>query len=101
MGELLPKIKESLPHLSTWSDFHRFKFELARQFNVTDAVITYRLESLKYEIGQYLNGVPVHRIEILSRSQQRARGIDVKSYNDVENALWQDEYGGYDVDIFA
>lgn len=101
MQEFLPKIKEAFPHLKTWNDFHQFKFELAEHFNVTDAVITYRLESLKYELWQYLNGTPISKIKILSHTQQQARGIIVKSYNDVEDTLWQEEFGGYNIDIFA
>lgn len=101
MQEFLPKIKEALPHLKTWSDFNQFKSELAEYFNVTDAVITYRFESLKYELRQYLDGTPISMIRILSRAQQQAKGISVESYNDLEKALWQEEFGKCDIDIFA
>lgn len=101
MYDFLPKIKKTLPHLKGWSDFNQFKFELAEQFNVTDAVITYRFESLKYEIHQYVNGTSINSLEILSRSQQEARGIYVKSYNDIQDDLWRKEFGKYNIDIMV
>lgn len=47
-----------------------------------------RIENLKYETFQYLNGTPLSDIEILSNSQQRKRNITVKSLNDIENDLF-------------
>lgn len=99
LAELLPTIKLNFPRLKTWQDFNAFKFGLARHFSVTDGVMTFRFEDLKYEIDQYLNDVPMERLEILSRRKQVVRGIQVKSLNDIENELWQKEFGNYHIDI--
>ena len=99
--EFLPIIKENLPGLKTWQDFESFDFELARYFSTTNGVIKIRYEDLKYEIYQYLNEVPLDRIEILSRKMQRSRGIRVESLNDIEDRLWQKEFGNYHIDIVA
>ncbi len=58
---------------------------MAQIFHVPDAVIKYRLENLKYEIFQYLNGVKLDDIEILSLHQQKQRGIKVDSLNTVSD----------------
>lgn len=56
----------------------------ANMFNVTTRVIELRLESLKYEIYQYLNGTSLNDIKLLSLSQQKRLKINVKSLNDIE-----------------
>ena len=43
----------------------------------------YRLENLKYEIFQFLNGTPLDSIEVLSSRKQRDRKIKIKSLNDL------------------
>ncbi len=45
----------------------------------------YRIETLKYEIDQYLNGVALDEIEILSKRKQDDRGIIVQSLVEMEN----------------
>jgi Zn-dependent peptidase ImmA (M78 family) len=99
--EFLPIIKENLPSLKTWQDFENFDFGLARYFSTTKGVIKIRYEDLKYEIYQYLNGTPLENIEILSHKMQCSRGIQVESLNDVEDKLWQKEFGIYHIDIVA
>jgi hypothetical protein len=64
-------------------------------------VITIRFESLKYEIYQYLNGVPLDRLDILSRKQLWKRGIQIRSFNDIEKSLLQEEAKRSNIDIFA
>ena len=58
---------------------------------MTETVIKYRFESLKYEINQYLNGTPLNEIEILSLNKQRVKGINIKSLNDIEDDLFWKE----------
>ena len=59
----------------------------AELFGVTEGMVYYRLESLKYEIYQYINGVDIDALELLSKKQQLARGIKVSSLNDTEKIL--------------
>lgn len=80
---LLPKIKKCYYALKTYMDVFSFKSELVQEYHVTDAVISYRLESLKFEIEQYVNGIDIHDLRILSYSSQINQGINVKSLNDV------------------
>lgn len=88
---ILPEIKKAYPFLKTSSDYRSFKSDMAEKYGVTDAVINYRFESLKYEIQQYLEGTPLHEIKILSNKQQMQRGIKVKSLNDIELELLYSE----------
>lgn len=55
-------------------------------FHVPEAVINYRIENLKYETEQYLSGVPLDKLEILSAKKQCERNIQVQSLNDISNA---------------
>lgn len=59
----------------------------AIKFSVTKKVIEYRLESLKYEIHQFINGVPLSNIQMLSLAQQKRRKINIRSLNDIETML--------------
>lgn len=81
---LLPRVRGRFSSLHVWQDFIRFKSELAEEFNVTEAVVTFRFESLKFEISQILSGTPCEEIRMLSASKQREAGIRVKSLNDLE-----------------
>lgn len=82
---LLPIIKSA--DLSTEKDILSLKNKLAKYFGVTLSVVELRLESLKYEIYQHLNGVPLKHIKILSKKQQEQRGIVVQSLNDMAITL--------------
>lgn len=88
---LFPYIAAQYPQLTSWRDYGSFKAKLASIFSVTEAVITYRFESLKYEISQYLAGTPLDRIQFLSASRQRQAGISVCSLNDLEMELLHKE----------
>lgn len=89
MQLLLPEIKKR--SIKTWNDINSMKFDLSNLFNVSDAVIQFRLESLKYEIHQYLNGTSINDIEILSISAQKKRDIQIKSLNTLEEELFKAE----------
>lgn len=78
---LLPKIKKNHKFLDTYYSISHFKEELVQEYGVTDAVVSYRLESLKYEIEQYIQGVPLQNLKVLSLSAQNKLNIDVKSLN--------------------
>ncbi|MCI7300438.1 MAG: ImmA/IrrE family metallo-endopeptidase [Clostridiales Family XIII bacterium] len=49
---------------------------LARRFRVTEGVIHNRIESLNYEIYQYVQYGDINNIEILSQRKQKERGWD-------------------------
>lgn len=82
-SNLLPRIKHYEHLLHSYENIIAFKDELKNTYNVTDAVITFRIESLKYEIAQYLDGVPLDDLRILSNMSQEKEGIRVKSLNDI------------------
>lgn len=85
MEVLLPFIRNNYSGSGYYADIIALKEQAASIFNVTDKVIACRLESLKYEIQQYLNDVPLKDVEILSLSQQKNKKINIKSLNDIEN----------------
>lgn len=82
---LLPKVKEAYPYLNSHESIYSFKEELVQVYGVTSAVISYRLESLKYEIQQFVNGVPMQNLQVLSHNSQIKQGINIKSLNDIAN----------------
>ena len=82
----LPMIKRSIAYLNTYRNIEKFKKEMSDTFHVPEAVINYRIENLKYETEQYLSGVPLDKLEILSEKKQCERNIQVQSLNDISNA---------------
>lgn len=96
---LLPDIKKECSHLKEWNDFNLLKFHLSREFGVTEAVIKFRFESLKFEIQQYLNGISLNNLQILSQSQQKSQNINVKSFNDIADELMKKELESHRIDI--
>jgi len=81
----LPKIKDSCSCLKDWQNIRMLKFILASDFCVTETVIQYRIESLKYEICQFLNGTSIDDLDILSHKQEVQQGINLCSINDYAN----------------
>lgn len=79
----LRRIKRYEYLLHNYQNISAFKKEMASEYNVTEAVITFRLESLKYEISQYLAGTALDDIRILSNRSQIREGICIKSLNDI------------------
>jgi Zn-dependent peptidase ImmA (M78 family) len=88
---LLPLIKSRYGSLTTSSSIRTFRTDMAELFGVTETVIEYRFDSLKYEINQYMQGVPIDEIKILSVSQQKKFRINSKSINDIEKELVKKE----------
>lgn len=80
---LLPLICENRGLLKHWKTTYALRGQLATYFNVTESVIKYRLENLKYEISQYLNGTKLENLEILSAGKQKQANINIKSINTV------------------
>lgn len=81
---LLRRVKRYEHLLHNYENIAAFKAESIDVYNATEAVITYRLESLKFEIAQYLAGVPLDDLCILSNTSQAREGIYVKSLNDIQ-----------------
>lgn len=65
-------------------DIEFVKGNIAKYFGVTDGMVYNRIESLKYEIWQYANGVDFGSLKMLSKKQQLAKGIKIGSLNDTE-----------------
>lgn len=89
---LLPIIKQYGNNLKHWSTICLLKGLLACTFEVSDCVIEYRLESLKYEIDQYLTGASINDIKVLSNHQQKLQHIQVESLNDIEKKLFKKNF---------
>lgn len=89
---LLPLVKENYPYMTKNWGTSRFCNLYADNFSVSPIVMQNRIDSLKYEISQYVNGVPLDKIEILSNNKQKQRGIHVKSLVEIEKerfaAMW-------------
>jgi len=86
---LLPLVKEAKPQMRDFGDYRKFKIYVAKYFGVTETVIKLRLESLKYEISQYLDGIPLDDVAIKSNKQLHNEGIQCKSFNDIEFELFK------------
>lgn len=81
----LPLLSEAYPHLRTWQDMDFLRYRLAQTYHVTETVIAYRIESLKYEFYQYLNGAALDCIQFLSRRELKRQGFSVLSLNELED----------------
>ena len=88
----IPLVKEKIGNSTDYHVIESAKTEMASIFNVPETVIRYRMENLKYEIFQYLNGVPLDKIEILSLRQQRQRNINILSINDISDNDFENNY---------
>ena len=64
-----------------------FLKEMSEKFFVPETVIAHRLKNLRYEIFQFVNGVPIESIEILSNNELKKRDINIQSLYDraIEN----------------
>ena len=83
--KLLPIIKKKYPALIQDLGTYSFCEEYADVFSVTPTVLQHRIDSLKYEISQYISGTDIDSIQILSKKAQENRGIYIKSLVDLEN----------------
>ncbi|MEL7655884.1 MAG: ImmA/IrrE family metallo-endopeptidase [Bacillota bacterium] len=88
---LLQMINERKNYLQSWRGISGLNKLIAEYFNVSEAVISFRFESLKYEINQLLEGCPIDRIKILSSKKQSQLGIRSKSLNDIAIELMSSE----------
>ena len=69
--ELLPILKLNWDYLNSSSKIYEFKEALSQKFMAPPATVEIRISNLKYETYQYLNGVDLDNIEILSNKQQK------------------------------
>lgn len=83
--KLLPIIKQKYPELIRDLGTYNFCEKYADEFYVTSTVLQHRIDSLKYEIFQYISGTDIDSIQILSKKAQENRGIYIKSLVDLEN----------------
>ncbi len=88
--EILKIIGARKDKFNNWWGIEELKSFLCKNFFVSEAFVKYRLESLKYEIYQYLNGVDFNRIKVLSQFQLSKLGFTVDSLNDRERVLLED-----------
>lgn len=83
----LPMISNAYKSFTTYDAICSFEEQCAKHFMVSDRVIELRLESLKYEIYQYLKGTPLNELQLLSNSQQKREGIRVESIGALKTKL--------------
>ena len=69
-----------------------FRNLMSQVFNVTPVIIRTRLDSMRYEIFQFLSGTPLCDIELLSATQQESRGINVTSLNEAEDKSFEEAF---------
>lgn len=84
--EVLPFVKEVLPTLEKeMFPILEIIRMLSKSHIVSETVVQNRLNNLKYELYQYLNGVPLDRIQILSKRAQEQKGIHVDTLEQIES----------------
>lgn len=83
----IPDVASAYPYFSSYSSIISFKHDMVQKYHATSAMIDFRLESLKYEIYQYLNGVTLDDIAYLSRREQQRKNIQIESVIDLENSM--------------
>lgn len=77
--------------LQAYHSIAKLRIELAELYLVTPAMVKVRMESLRYELAQALDGVPLDEVEILSLKHQQQRGIDIQSIPALEQQLFLEE----------
>ncbi len=82
---LLPLVKRNYSSMTKGLGTWTFCQETSELFQVSPTVVQNRLDTLKYEIHQYIDGTPINDIEILSHTKQIARGIEIESLTSLEN----------------
>lgn len=89
--DVLIFVKDTLPTLEKeMFPISEIIRRLAKKHKVSPAVVQNRLDNLKYELFQYLNGTPLNQIQILSRRSQELYGIKVDSLEQIENKRLMD-----------
>ncbi len=82
---LLPLVEKKYDELLQGLGTFSYCDELSNYFEVSSNVIQCRLNSLKYEIYQYHNGISLESLNVLSITQQEKHGIFIKSLNELED----------------
>lgn len=76
----IPNLCEHFGRITASSNaMHIFISSQSAFFNVPYTVIEYRINTLKYEIAQYLDGVSLENLDILSNTQQNNKSIHIVS----------------------
>lgn len=97
-AELLMPYKDVLSFVKSKSSHFNEDFlpiytlvhDLCERYLVSEIVAQNRLDNLSYEIWQYLKGIELEDIEVISRSEQQKRGIKIDSLVDIENRIGQE-----------
>lgn len=98
--DVLPFIKDTLPTLEKeMFPVSKMSRMLAKSHLVSPAVVQNRLDNLKYELFQYLNGIPLNEVQILSRKSQAIYGIQVDSLEQIENKRLMDRISSRKYDL--
>lgn len=77
----IPRIADLIRKCSDYMDYVSVSYILADEFATSVPIITNRMNSLVYEINQYIEGIPLDRIKILSKSKREKLNLKVKSLN--------------------
>ena len=91
----LPLVKEKIGNSTDYHIIEKARYELASIFNVPETVIRLRLENLKYEIQQYMNGVPLEEVEILSLKKQQLKGLKIDSINTLADNDFNEQFSAW------
>ena len=95
----IPEISNLYDDAMSSDEIDFFIAKLAQKYHVTSAVISVRLQSLKYEIWQYMSGTAIKHLRILSDRHQKQEGIEVESIIDKRNKKRIEENQNYRIYI--
>lgn len=98
--EILLYIKDIIDlQNSSVTSIYEITEAISKKYNVTSTVAHNRLNNLKFEIWQYLNGIPLDKIEILSKNSQKKLGIDMDLIFNIENKHLSHLLDNYNVSL--
>lgn len=89
---LLPLINDNYESMLQGYGTLSFCQEYAKYFNVSPIVLEHRLRNLKYEVNQYVNGVNIDDIEIISDHEQNRRNIQAKSLIEMQDERFLSQF---------
>lgn len=80
--QFIPYFVNNIKNCKSKKDYIDLVNYLSNKYVVSSAIIEYRITGLKYEINQYENGIPIDKIQFLSKRAQEDQGIFITSYVD-------------------
>ncbi|SHN88239.1 ImmA/IrrE family metallo-endopeptidase [Desulfitobacterium chlororespirans] len=79
--KFIPEVCDIYHHITNNHQQIDYLNYFAQKYFVTPRVIQFRIKSLSYELSQYINGVSLSNLKIISKKHQERLGINVPDFS--------------------